>query len=107
KNQLVLLCRVVLFRTSWRDQCRSPRAIGHTIATTVRPPVGPKVTWSVYVNHSVRDDPVVAAWGGHVVNLEGSTGPWKIVQLCSRRAACPRRFARRCGLRGGDHPLSE
>ena len=24
--------------------CRSPRAIGHSIATTIRPPVGPKMT---------------------------------------------------------------
>ncbi|MCA1646061.1 MAG: hypothetical protein LC797_11550 [Chloroflexi bacterium] len=23
---------------------------------------------------------VVATWGGYVVNLEGSTGPWQVVQ---------------------------
>ena len=28
-----------------------------------------------------KDDAVVVAtWGGHVGNLEGSTGPWKVVQ---------------------------
>src|SRR5579859_3756084 len=29
---------------------------------------------------ALRDDPVVATWGGYVVNLEGSTGPRKVVQ---------------------------
>src|ERR1700736_1390655 len=41
------------------------------------------MTWSVYVNHERggTNDPVVAAtWCGHVVNLEGSSGPWKVVQ---------------------------
>jgi hypothetical protein len=28
-------------------------------------------------------------------------------KLCASRAAYPRRFARRCGLRPGEHPLSE
>jgi len=26
------------------------------------------------------DAVVAATWGGYVVNLEGSTGPWKVVQ---------------------------
>src|SRR6266581_3762296 len=37
----------------------------------------------------------------------GPPDPGRLSKLCASRAACPRRFARRCGLRGGDHPLSE
>src|SRR6266851_1882565 len=37
----------------------------------------------------------------------GPADPGRLSKLCASRAACPRRFARRCGLRGGDHPLSE
>src|SRR5438093_12087386 len=66
------------------------------------------MTWSVYVNHSVdgRSRPSSLGWacgqpGG------GPADPGRLSKLCASRAACPRRFARRCGLRGGDHPLSE
>jgi hypothetical protein len=34
--------------------------------------------WGTYTTW--RDDPVVANLGGYVVNLEGSTGPWQVVQ---------------------------
>jgi hypothetical protein len=37
----------------------------------------------------------------------GPPDPGRLSKLCASRAAYPRRFARRCGLRPGEHPLSE
>src|SRR5712692_729316 len=37
----------------------------------------------------------------------GPADPGRLSKLCASRAACPDRFAPCCGLRGGDHPLSE
>src|SRR6266480_944270 len=37
----------------------------------------------------------------------GPPDPGRLSKLCASRAAYPRRFARRCGLRRGEHPLSE
>src|SRR5258708_19818641 len=38
---------------------------------------------------------------------KGPPDPGRLSKLCASRAAYPRRFARRCGLRRGEHPLSE
>src|SRR2546427_591635 len=38
---------------------------------------------------------------------KGPPDPGRLSKLCASRAAYPRRFARRCGLRPGEHPLSE
>src|ERR1700730_10777192 len=38
---------------------------------------------------------------------KGPSDPGRLSKLCASRAAYPRRFARRCGLCPGDHPLSE
>ena len=37
----------------------------------------------------------------------GPPDPGRLSKLCASRAAYPRRFARRCGLPPGEHPLSE
>jgi hypothetical protein len=37
----------------------------------------------------------------------GPADPGRLSKLCASRAAYPRRFARRCVLRPGEHPLSE
>src|SRR5438128_6449604 len=38
---------------------------------------------------------------------KGPPDPGRLTKLCASRAAYPRQFARRCGLRPGEHPLSE
>src|SRR4030088_1562296 len=38
---------------------------------------------------------------------KGPPDPGGLSKLCASRAAYPRRFARRCGLRPGEDPLSE
>ena len=63
--------------------------------------------WDIWIE-TWKDDAVVVATGvGMWSTWKGPPDPGRLSKLCASRAACPRRFTRRCGLRGGDHPLSE
>jgi hypothetical protein len=50
---------------------------------------------------------VVATWGGDVVNLEGSTGPWQVVQALREQSGISTPIRATLWLRPGEHPLSE
>jgi hypothetical protein len=63
--------------------------------------------WDIWIE-TWKDAAVVVATGvGLWSTWKGPPDPGRLSKLCASRAAYPRRFARRCGLCPGKHPLSE